>query len=175
MGKSLLSEHHSQFIGLYMGQLSREYVRQRVESADAVLHLGRQVTDFNTGGFSTQIDSSRCIAANFQQVHIRNHVYQGVNIKEFLEALGQLLEKPSPERVAGFDIRPARDLAFHSPTRPFKSQDGKLQISCVSCKLFLLNSSFSHCCLCSRFFDCLVHVIPQNAIVVAETGNAVYG
>ena len=44
--------HHTQFIGLFEGDRSRDYVRNRVESADCLLQLGALMTDFNTGGFT---------------------------------------------------------------------------------------------------------------------------
>src|SRR5262245_30968934 len=37
LGKSIIDEHHPQFIGLYEGDRSRAYVRDRVDQADAVL------------------------------------------------------------------------------------------------------------------------------------------
>src|SRR5665811_1757079 len=53
LGKTVLSEQHPQFIGLFEGDRSRDYVRDRVESADCILQLGTLMTDFNTGGFTT--------------------------------------------------------------------------------------------------------------------------
>ncbi|PIX45422.1 MAG: preprotein translocase subunit Tim44, partial [Armatimonadetes bacterium CG_4_8_14_3_um_filter_58_9] len=37
LGKTVLSEHHPQFIGLFEGDRSRDYVRNRVETADCIL------------------------------------------------------------------------------------------------------------------------------------------
>jgi indolepyruvate decarboxylase len=55
LGKTVLDENHLQFIGLYHGEQSRTYVRQRVETADCVLTLGALMTDFNTGGSSPSV------------------------------------------------------------------------------------------------------------------------
>jgi len=49
-------EHHA-FIGFFEGDRSREYVRNRVESATA-FNLASE-TDFNTGGFTTNLDESK--------------------------------------------------------------------------------------------------------------------
>ena len=59
LGKTVLSEHHLQFIGLFEGDRSRDYVRKRIESADCVLQLGALMTDLNTGGFTTHLDASK--------------------------------------------------------------------------------------------------------------------
>jgi TPP-dependent 2-oxoacid decarboxylase len=62
MGKCVLEEEHPQFIGLYSGAQSREYVRKRLEEADVVLQLGVLVTDFNTGlCSSTLVVFLRCL------------------------------------------------------------------------------------------------------------------
>jgi indolepyruvate decarboxylase len=75
LGKTVLSEHNPQFIGLFEGDRSREYVRNRVESADCILKLGVLMTDFNTGGFSTNFDDSKMISANIGYVKIKHHYY----------------------------------------------------------------------------------------------------
>jgi indolepyruvate decarboxylase len=49
LGKSCISEMHPQFIGNYVGALSRDYVRDRIESADCVLCLGAIMSDMNLG------------------------------------------------------------------------------------------------------------------------------
>ena len=64
LGKTILSEQHPQFIGLFEGDRSREYVADRVESADCILKLGALMTDFNTGGFTSNLDDSKMISAN---------------------------------------------------------------------------------------------------------------
>ena len=64
LGKTILSEHHPQFIGLFEGNRSREYVCNRVELSDCILKLGALMTDFNTGGFTSNLDESKMISAN---------------------------------------------------------------------------------------------------------------
>ena len=59
MGKGLLEETHFQFIDIYNGAISENYVRRRIEEADCVLSLGVLLTDFNTGKFSAKLDPSR--------------------------------------------------------------------------------------------------------------------
>ncbi len=85
--KSALPELHPQFIGLYQGGLSRDDVRQEIESADCVLALGVWMTDLDTGGFSVKIEPGQLISANNGSVRIGFHRYPGVRLTDFLAAL----------------------------------------------------------------------------------------
>jgi TPP-dependent 2-oxoacid decarboxylase len=58
MGKTVLNEDHPQFIGLYSGVTSRQYVRDRVENADCVIQFGVLLSDLNSGG-------KFCVTHNF--------------------------------------------------------------------------------------------------------------
>lgn len=59
MGKTVLSEDHPQFIGLYEGDISRKAVKDRVHGADCIILLGELMTDFNTGGFTANLNQVR--------------------------------------------------------------------------------------------------------------------
>jgi len=48
--KSVLSEDHPGYIGMYSGRLMEEPVRAFVESCDVVVMLGAVLTDGNTAG-----------------------------------------------------------------------------------------------------------------------------
>ena len=84
LGKTVLDESHPQFIGLYQGDRSRDYVRERIENADCVLELGALPTDFNTGGFTVKLSDDRTISANFRSVQIKRHIYPDVTLREFI-------------------------------------------------------------------------------------------
>ena len=88
LGKTVLPESHPQFIGLYQGDRSRDYVRNRIETADCVLELGALPTDFNTGGFTVRLDEERTISANIRSVKIKHHIYPDVALGDFIRALG---------------------------------------------------------------------------------------
>jgi len=150
MGKSVLSESHPQFIGLYEGRSSREYVRNRVENADCILQLGTLLTDFNTGGFTMANEPRRIISANYNKVQIKNHIYNNVLLKDFINGLESRLKKKDPTKL---NIHKAIDGCSHRRTVEFKYQSEKPITS-------------------QRFFDAISHFIPENSIVIAETGTA---
>jgi indolepyruvate decarboxylase len=152
LGKTVLSEHNPQFIGLFEGDRSREYVRNRVESADCILKLGVLMTDFNTGGFSTNFDDSKMISANIGYVKIKHHYYENVHLHDFILGLTEKLSKRDP---ATLDIQCAAEGCVHRHTEPFKPDASKL----LTIK---------------RFFDRMSHFIKNDSIVIAETGVALF-
>jgi indolepyruvate decarboxylase len=81
-------------------------------------------------------------------------VYNNVPLTAFVDALGR--KAKAAWNKDELDIQPALDHAFHRPTAEWKPRKGE--------KLTL-----------KRFFDKMAHFIPENAIVVGETGNALFG
>lgn len=152
LGKTLLSEQHPQFIGLFEGDRSREYVRNRVESADCILQLGALMTDFNTGGFTTNLDDSKMISANIGYVKIKHHYYENVHLHDFILELTKKLTRRDHETL---NIQCASDGCVHRHTVPYFADAQKpLTIK--------------------RFFDRMSHFIENNSIVVAETGVSLF-
>ena len=152
LGKTVLSEHHPQFIGLFEGERSRDYVRNRVESADCILQLGALMTDLNTGGFTTNLDDSKTISANINSVKIRHHYFQNVHLHDFILGLTKKLPQRDP---ATLEIQCASDSCIHRYTEPYQAEAQKT----LTIK---------------RFFDRMSHFIEDNSIVIAETGVSLF-
>jgi indolepyruvate decarboxylase len=152
LGKTVLSEHHPQFIGLFEGERSRDYVRQRVESADCILQLGALMTDFNTGGFTTHLDDSKTISANIRSVKIKHHYYENVYLRDFI--LG-LTDKLALRNRATLEIQCAAEGCVHRYTEPYRPDAPQL----LTIK---------------RFFDRMSHFVENNSIVIAETGVSLF-
>jgi len=152
LGKTVLSEHHPQFIGLFEGERSRAYVRDRVESADCILKLGTLMTDFNTGGFTTNLDDSNTISAHIRSVKIKHHYYENVSLRDFIHGLTEKLSRRDP---ATLEIRCAAEGCVHRPTDSYQPEAPRpLTIQ--------------------RFFDRMSHFIADQAIVIAETGVSLF-
>jgi TPP-dependent 2-oxoacid decarboxylase len=152
LGKALLSEHHPQFIGLFEGDRSRDYVRNRVEAADCILKLGTLMTDFNTGGFTTNLDDSKMISGNIGYVKIKHHYYENVHLHDFILGLTEKLSRRDP---ATLDIQCAHDGCVHRHSVPYQPDAPKP----ITIK---------------RFFDRMSHFIKDNSIVIAETGVSLF-
>lgn len=135
MGKSVIDEDHPQFIGLYEGNRSRSYVRERVEKADCILHLGAFMTDFNTGGgflpmstlsrwslltsyclsgFSANLSPKKTISASHDKVNIRYHTFDKIALGTFMSKLGERVVKRDSSAL---DIRSATRGCVHKPSR----------------------------------------------------------
>ncbi len=87
LGKSVVSERHPLFAGLYEGAMGREEVTEFVESSDCVLLLGAFMTDINLGIYTAHLDPARCIDATSESLRISHHHYEGVLLSDFLDGL----------------------------------------------------------------------------------------
>ena len=152
LGKTVLSEQHPQFIGLFEGDRSRGHVRERVESADCILQLGELMTDFNTGGFTTRLDDSKTISANICTVKIKHHYFENVYLRDYI--LG-LTAKLARRDVATLEIQRAVDGCVHRHTEPYQPDTEKL----LTIK---------------RFFDRMSHFVEKDSIIIAETGVSLF-
>jgi TPP-dependent 2-oxoacid decarboxylase len=152
LGKTLLSEHHPQFIGLFEGDRSRDYVKNRVESADCIIKLGTLMTDFNTGGFTTNLDDSKMISGNIGYVKIKYHYYENVHLHDFILGLTEKLSRRDPTNL---DIQCASNSCVHRHTETYLP-DVKKPLTI------------------KRFFDRMSHYLENNSIVIAETGVSLF-
>jgi TPP-dependent 2-oxoacid decarboxylase len=157
MDKSVIRETLPQFVGLYMGALSEEYVRRSVEDADCVLALGAWMTDINLGIYTAKIDTGKLIDAGAERVKIKHHHFDRVFLGDFMDELRKALaqrkakgppgdgaEKPKPAA-----IRPAmRSLLPVFEARP----EAPITIE--------------------RFFERVNHFLDEESIVLADAGDS---
>ena len=99
LGKSCISEMHPQFIGNYIGGLSREYIRDRIENADCLLCLGAIMSDMNLGAYTAKLDDYKLINANSEKVKIKHHFYQPIYLGDFIDGLIEHLNHKAPETL----------------------------------------------------------------------------
>jgi indolepyruvate decarboxylase len=106
LGKSVVSEGHPLFAGVYEGAMGRPEVTKMVEEADCLLMLGCFLTDINLGIFTAKLDPWRCIDATSEDLRIRHHHYRDVRLDDFLRGLiarGMSLAKtPIPPQADAF-------------------------------------------------------------------------
>ncbi|URZ01551.1 alpha-keto acid decarboxylase family protein [Clostridium felsineum] len=87
MGKGIFPEKDPQFIGIYSGALSSDYIRKRVDEADCIISLGIKLTDLNTGGFSQGFSDSQIIEINPHSSRIKDKQYNAIFIKDVIDEL----------------------------------------------------------------------------------------
>lgn len=146
LGKSVLSEKHPQFAGVYTGGMSMDYVRETVHNADCLLLLGPMITDLSTGMFTISIDASRCIIVNEGMLGISHHIYKNVSMKTFIERLTAAWDRPKPV----LEIKVSEHIRKFIP-----AESGKITVK--------------------RLFECIDGFIGDDDIVVAEAGDAMFG
>jgi len=108
LGKSVISERHPQYLGIYEGAMGREDVRKRVESADCVLILGAFLTDIDLGIFTAHLDVARTIHATAERIAIKHHRFESINLRDFLHGLIRLVPRRRPEIGRPRPVRPFR-------------------------------------------------------------------
>jgi TPP-dependent 2-oxoacid decarboxylase len=147
LGKSCISEMHPQFIGNYIGALSREYVRERIEDADCLLCLGAIMSDMNLGAYTANLDDNKIINANSEKVKIKHHFYQPVYLGDFIDGLIKNLEHRAAETL---NIKPSSASLSQTFTPKPEAK--------------LTNA---------RFYERVNHFLEDESIVISDTGDAI--
>jgi len=75
MGKGAVNETLESFGGVYVGDVSREDVKERVEGADLVLFVGGLTSDFNSGGFTFHILRNKTVEFHSDHMKVGRIVY----------------------------------------------------------------------------------------------------
>lgn len=147
LGKSVISEAHPLFVGVYEGAMGREHVTRFVEESDCLLMLGCFLTDINLGIFTAKLDPSRCINATSEDLQIRYHHYRDVRLEDFISGLRQ------------------RGLRLAAPLVPAKDHmngDGR-------------GASPEAPMTSAALFAKLNTILDENTVVIADIGDALFG
>lgn len=152
MGKAVLSERHPQYIGLYQGGNTPDYIRDRVENSSTIVSIGTMMNDANLGGFTALLDKEKLIQANISEVKIQGTVYSRVMLPDFLRKLTDGLSRGNPEN---FGIKPPK-LSYYDPSaNDYMPEIGKtLTID--------------------RLYQRMAHFLKEGDIVIAEVGTSMF-
>ena len=150
LSKSIISEQHPLFIGVYSGPLSEAAVERYVEDSDCVLMLGAFITDVFQGMNMNvpRLSRKNCIVATTEKMRIGYRSYEQVLLKDFLIALGSA---NIAKKSHGALPKPASE-----PTPLTKAELGEtLTIA--------------------QFFRVLGLHVGENNTIVCDTGDALLG
>jgi pyruvate decarboxylase len=92
MGKGAINEESLPFGGVYVGDASRDDVRQRVDDAELILYVGSLQSDFNSGGFTYHIPKKNTIEFHSDHMKIRYSVFPGIQMKSVFRKLLDTLD-----------------------------------------------------------------------------------
>ena len=121
MGKTAVSEENDRYGGvshrytpyryslyplsppsqIYVGTLTHEEIKDKVEKARLIISIGALKSDFNTGNFTYRIPPESTIELHSTHVKVRHAVFPNINMKGLLPKLTAHLEpcKPNAERI----------------------------------------------------------------------------
>ncbi len=148
LSKSVISEQNPLYIGVYSGGLSEPQTQQFVEQSDCVIMLGAFITDMFLGFFTADLNRRKTVIATTEKIQIGLRRYDHVVFSEFLEKLlaSNLRPKPAFENPVRF---PEKNLL------PQFTPDEPVSIE--------------------KFFAMLGAMMPEDATVVCDTGDALIG
>ncbi len=146
LGKSVVSEVHPLYLGVYEGAIGREDVRKKVEDSDCLIMLGTFMTDINLGIFTANLDQARSIYATSEKIMIRHHRFEEVIFKDF---------------VKGLVASPIQARKIIVPEKNLKEAEFKI--------------NENNPIRLRRFFECLNTLLDENMVVIADIGDALFG
>lgn len=145
LGKSVVSERHPLYLGVYEGAMGRAEVQRYVEDSDCVALLGAFMSDINLGGFTAHLDPARCIYATSEKLRIGHHYFHDVLFSDFMNALS----------APGFAVKRKAPKITQPVVRPWKA-------------------SAAAPITISRLFAKINSVLEQDLVVVADTGDSLF-
>jgi len=90
LGKSVVSEHHPLFAGVYQGEMSKKEVSDLIHESDCLLIAGVIMHDLDTGIFTAKTDHEHRIQANSYSLTIGHHQYPTVSLVDYLHGLQKI-------------------------------------------------------------------------------------
>jgi indolepyruvate decarboxylase len=116
LSKSVISEAHPCYLGVYEGAVAHEAVRDYVETSDCLLLLGAPMSDMDLGINTAHLDVGHSVYATSERFSIRHHVYEQVLLADVLQGLIDAdlgprtipEDMPHPEVPHGFTPDPGR-------------------------------------------------------------------
>ena len=151
LSKSVISEDHPSYIGVYEGAMGHESVRKYVESSDCLILLGALMTDIDFSITPTPIDQSKSIYVTSEKLSIKHHNFENVLLQDFLTSLIQ-----APLATKDFMFVGKQGNMKKNNNRDFPAvRNQKITVK--------------------RLFECLNFSITDNTIVIADVGDSLFG
>jgi TPP-dependent 2-oxoacid decarboxylase len=149
LSKSVISENHASYLGLYEGAMGDEWVRKSVEYSDRLILLGTLMTDIDFGIAVKPIDQSHTIYVTSEKMSIRHHNFENVGLQAFVHKMRSAnIRRREPLRLTRHDNG--------SASASFLADIGK---KITVQRLFLRLASF----------------ITADTIVIADVGDSLFG
>jgi indolepyruvate decarboxylase len=146
LGKSVVSEKHPLYLGIYEGAMCREGVRKFVEESDCIILLGTFMTDIDLGIYTAKLDIGKCIYVTSDALQIRHHHFDNVLLADFVKGLIKA------------DLSP--------PRRPIPASCRREESK------FVLEPKAKM--TTRRLFERINELLDENMVVVADVGDCLF-
>jgi indolepyruvate decarboxylase len=146
LGKSVVSERHPLYLGIYEGAMCREPVRKFVEDSDCIILLGTFMTDIDLGIYTAKLDIGKCIYVTSDTLQIRHHHFDDVLLGDFIRGLLKA------------DLKP--------PRRPIPAQCRREEPKFVLEPEAKLTTR--------RLFERINELLDEHMVVVADVGDCLF-
>ncbi|NQU17272.1 MAG: alpha-keto acid decarboxylase family protein [Candidatus Saganbacteria bacterium] len=145
LSKSVFSENHPQFLGVYAGAMTPDNIREKVEGSDCVIAIGPLITDISTGIFTHNIDHKNAIVLMQDKLFIEGDIYSGIDMRNLIKQMADTIpEKKLPEK----------EIKRHmlDPFIPEKNKEVTME----------------------RFISCLNTFLNDDITIIAEPGDPLF-
>ncbi|KAI0770183.1 pyruvate decarboxylase [Fomes fomentarius] len=92
MGKTAVDETYSRYGGIYVGSISHDDIKEKVEAATLILSIGGLKSDFNTGNFTYHIPTQRTVELHSDSTRVQFAGFPGIGMKRLLPKLTARLQ-----------------------------------------------------------------------------------
>jgi TPP-dependent 2-oxoacid decarboxylase len=152
LSKSVISEDHPLYLGVYEGAMGHESVREYVESSDCLILVGALMTDINFSITPTPIEQSKSIYITSEKLSIKYHNFENVLLQDFVT---KLIEAPLARK----------DFMLVGKQRDIKNNSNNKHFSAIKNQKITVK----------RLFERLNFSITDNVIVIADVGDSLFG
>ena len=163
LSKSVISEDHPSYLGVYEGAMGYQSVREYVESSDCLILLGALMTDINFGISPTPIEQSKSIYVTSEKLSIKHHNFENILLQDFLT---YLIEAPLARRDF-VNIGKQDDMKsyyYNSNNNSYPNVHNKH-----------FSAERNQRITVQRLFERLNLSITDNTIVIADVGDSLFG
>ncbi len=150
LSKSVISEDHPSYLGVYEGAMGHQSVREYVESSDCLILLGALMTDINFSISSAPIEQSKSIYVTSEKLSIKYHNFENVLLQDFLTSL---IEAPLERK--NFVLVGKQGNVKNNNKHFSAARNQRITVK--------------------RLFERLNFSITDNAIVIADVGDSLFG
>ncbi len=146
LSKSLMSERHPLFAGVYMGAGSAEHTRRIIDESDCLLIFGDYHHDMTLCFRPTQFKKRQVVWANVEGLKIHNHTYTEIQFIDFCKTLFKHEDTPKTLPL----MPPVEDIL------PFEPKENTKVTS-------------------ERLFSKINSILNKTMAICADIGDSLYG